>query len=183
MRLCVAPCGDKKIWDRDPDAGPTKARDVYVGNFAKTCIEYAERFYPESYVILSAKYGFLFPDEIVPGPYNITFNKPKTNPITIEELRVQAMEKGLMKYDELVVVAGSAYLNIVREVFSGKKIFAPLKGAGGMGNMISLMKKAIRDGKELSTPGEEERPFQHGIRGPEGVFRSPLSQGREGGRN
>ncbi len=149
MKLCVVPCGSLKIWSRNPNAGPTRAKDVYIGLFAKTCIEYAERFYPNSYVILSAKYGFLFPDELIPEDYNVTFNDPKTNPIGVEELRKQAEEKGLTKYDEIVVVAGSNYVNIVKKVFAGKKILTPLKGLGGMGPMISAMKKAIREGREL----------------------------------
>lgn len=149
IKLCVVPCGSLKIWSKNPNAGPTKARDVYVGQFAKTCIEYAEKFYPNSYVILSAKYGFLFPDELIPEDYNVTFNDPKTNPIGVEELRKQAEEKELTKYDEIVVVAGNNYVNIVKKVFAGKKIATPLKGLGGMGPMISAMKKAIREGREL----------------------------------
>jgi len=149
MRLCVVPCGSLKVWDKNPDAGPVKARDAYIGIFAKTCIEYAEKFYPNSYVILSAKYGFLFPDEVIPGNYNVTFNDPKTNPISVEELKNQAEQKGLMKYDEIVVVAGSKYVKIVKKVFAGKKIVTPLKGFGGMGPMISAMKRAISKGEEL----------------------------------
>ena len=149
MRLCVVPCGSLKIWHRNPQAGPTRAKDVYIGPFARTCIAYAEKFYPDSYVILSAKYGFLFPDEVIPENYNVTFNDQSTNPISVEELRKQAEQKGLMKYSDIVVVAGSNYINIVRKVFVGKKIITPLKGLGGMGNMISAIKQAIIEGKEL----------------------------------
>ena len=149
MRLCVVPCGSLKVWDKNPNAGPTMARDVYIGPFAKTCIEYAEKFYPNSYVILSAKYGFLLPDEIVPENYNVTFNDPKTNPITVEELRKQAERKGLTNYDEIVVLAGSNYVEIVKKVFTGKRVITPLRGLGGMGSMMSAMKKAIREGREL----------------------------------
>jgi len=145
----VVPCGSRKIWDSSPQAGPTKARDVYTGSFAKKCIEYAEKFYPDSYVILSAKYGFLFPDEIIPENYNVTFKDRKTNPIAVDELRKQAEKKGLTKYDEIVVVAGSDYANIVKKVFAGKKIITPLKGLGGMGVMMSAMRKAIDEGREL----------------------------------
>lgn len=149
MRLCVVPCGSLKVWDKNPNAGPVKARDAYIGPFAKTCIEYAEKFYPNSYVILSAKYGFLFPDEVIPENYNVTFKDPKTNPISVEKLKRQAEQKGLMKYDEIVVVAGSEYAKIVKKVFAGKKIITPLKGLGGLGPMISAMKKAIKDEREL----------------------------------
>lgn len=149
MRLCVVPCGSKKIWDVNPHAGPTKARDVYIGPFAKACIEYAEKFYPNSYVILSAKYGFLFPDDVIPSPYNVTFKDRATNPISVEELRRQAEEKGLMKYDEIVVIAGSDYVKMVKKVFRDKKIITPLKGLGGIGPMISALKRAVMEGKEL----------------------------------
>lgn len=149
MRLCVVPCGSLKIWDKNPDAGAVRARDAYIGVFAKTCIEYAEKFYSGSYVILSAKYGFLFPDEIIPENYNVTFKDPKTNPISVEELRKQAEQKGLLKYDEIVVVAGSDYVKVVEKVFRGKRIITPLKGLSGMGPMISAMKKAIREGVKL----------------------------------
>jgi len=149
LKLCVVPCGSRKIWDVNPNAGPTKARDMYIGSFAKACREYAEKFYPDSYVILSAKYGFLFPDDVIPGPYNVTFNDPSTNPISVEELRRQAEEKGLTKYDEIVVIAGSNYVNIVRKVFKDKRVITPLSGLGGMGNMISALKKAVSEGRRL----------------------------------
>lgn len=35
MDLCIVPCGTKKIWDENPNAGPTLAKDVYIGPFAK----------------------------------------------------------------------------------------------------------------------------------------------------
>lgn len=149
MRLCIVPCGSLKIWDKKPYIGAVKARDVYIGSFTKTCIEYAEKFYPNSYVILSAKYGFLFPEEKIPENYNVTFNDPKTNPIKVEELKKQAKQKKLTEYEEIVVMAGSKYVDIVRKVFVGKKIVTPLKGIGGMGPMISAMKRAIMEGKEL----------------------------------
>ena len=149
VRLCVVPCGSLKIWDKYPDAGPTKAEDVYIGPFAKACIEYAKMFYPESYVILSDKYGFIFPDEKISENYNVTFKDPSTNPISVEELKDQAIQKGLVNYDEIVVIAGNRYVNIVEKVFKGKKIIAPLRGLGGIGKMISAMKNAIDKEKEI----------------------------------
>ncbi|MBO3798322.1 MAG: hypothetical protein QW506_00535 [Thermoproteota archaeon] len=150
MRLCIVPCGSRKIWELQPHLKGAKARDAYIGPFAKTCIQYAEKFHPGSYIILSAKHGFMFPDEVIPAPYNVTFKDPETNPITVEKLREQAEEKGLMKYSEIVVIAGREYVDIVRKVFPGKKIITPLRGARGMGEMISAMKKAIAGGIELA---------------------------------
>jgi len=75
--ICIVPCGNKKIWDVFPDAGPTPAKNAYVGGFASKCQEYARAFYPDNYFILSAKYGFLQPEEIVPNKYNVTFKNPQ----------------------------------------------------------------------------------------------------------
>ena len=84
--LCVGPCGKAKNWDKNPEAGATPAREVYTGPFAKKCREYAETFYGEEYVILSAKYGFLRPEDLVPESYEVTFKDKRTNPISVQAL-------------------------------------------------------------------------------------------------
>ena len=142
--LCIVPCGKRKIWDQNPDAGPTKARFVYIGPFATKCREYAETFYPSSWCILSAKHGFLFPNDVVPGPYNVSFNDKKTNPITTKELLSQAIEKELDNYQPIVVVGGKNYVDIAKEVFSSKEISTPLSDCKGMGYMMSRLKDAVR---------------------------------------
>jgi hypothetical protein len=147
--LCIIPCGVKKIWNRNPGAGPTKARHVYIGPFSKKCREYADKFYPSSYCILSAKHGFLFPDDIVLGPYNVSFKKKGTNPITIGELLTESKEKGLGEYENIVALGGKDYTCIVRAVFPDKEIYAPLDNCGRIGNMMGKLKKAIERGTPL----------------------------------
>ena len=141
--LCIIPCGSKKIWDINPKAGPTKARNVYVGPFAKKCQQYAETFYPGSWCILSAKHGFLFPDDKVLGPYNVTFNKKTTNPITIEELARQARNKKMARYHVIVVLGGKNYVERIKAVFSGVNISTPLSDCKGMGYMMGKLNDAI----------------------------------------
>lgn len=77
--LCVISCGGKKIWDSSSgrNAGPTPARNVYTGNFVRLNQKYTERFYPYSWCILSARYGFLMPDDIVPRNYNVRITDPE----------------------------------------------------------------------------------------------------------
>ena len=65
--LCIASCGKSKIWDKQPQAGPMPARSVYVGPFSGACGRYADKFFPESWCILSAKYGFVLPDDLIPA--------------------------------------------------------------------------------------------------------------------
>ena len=72
--LVVVPCGEPKIWDRKPEAGPTPAKDAYVGTAFKVNRQYAERV-GDAWVVLSAKYGLLSPEDTVQGPYDVTFNR------------------------------------------------------------------------------------------------------------
>ena len=34
-RICIIPCGKKKIWDKHSDYGPMEAKDVYISPFEK----------------------------------------------------------------------------------------------------------------------------------------------------
>lgn len=147
--LCIIPCGNRKIWDEKPKAGPTIARNVYIGTFAKKCREYAEKFFPSSWYILSAKYGFLFPDEIVPGPYNVSFNDKNTNPISLNELSNQVIEKRLDRFNKIVVLGGKNYVNMVKVVFHQKEIYAPLSDCQGIGYIMGKLNKAIQRGVPL----------------------------------
>jgi hypothetical protein len=144
--LCIVPCGNRKIWDKNPNTGHTKARYVYIGPFAKKCREYAEIFYPFSWCILSAKYGILYPDDIVPSPYNVSFNNKKTNPITVEGLSVQILERGMDKYNDIVVLGGKNYVKIINAVFLTKEIRTPLSDCKGIGYMMGLLDGAIKSG-------------------------------------
>ncbi|MHC1590523.1 MAG: DUF6884 domain-containing protein [Candidatus Helarchaeales archaeon] len=147
--LCMIPCGSKKIWDIDPNAGPTPAREVYIGSFTRKCREYAEMFHPDSYCILSAKYGFVFPDEIIPEQYNVSFNKKSTRPISLEALRKQYSEKKLNQFDTIIVLGGKNYVKIVKKVFEGKEIKTPLKDCKGIGFMMKKLNDAILSGIPL----------------------------------
>lgn len=144
--LCIASCGKSKIWDKLPQVGPTPARNVYVGPFSGACGRYAEKFYPGSWCILSAKYGFVFPDELIPESYNVSFNDRHSNPISAVELCKQAQEKGLLDYDRIVVMGGANYRQMMTIVFKGKQLDFPLQGMKAMGPMIGWMNQAIRKG-------------------------------------
>jgi len=148
-QLCIVPCGKRKIWDKCPEAGPTAAKDVYIGTFAKKCREYAQKYHPTSWSITSAKYGFLFPNEIIPCTYNTTFNDKRTNPISIERLSRQVKDKKLDKYETIVVLGGKKYVEIIQKVFRGKEIINLLKGCRGIGCMLQRLKRSIESGIPL----------------------------------
>lgn len=147
--LCIVSCSEMKIWRKNPSAGPTSARHAYIGPFSTKCREYAERFY-SSWCFLSAKYGFLFPDEVVPGPYNVTFTDSATGPIALEELSKQRVEKGLDKYDKVVILGGKHYKQVVREVFGEKLVESPFSDYLWLGHRMKVLNDAIEKGIALS---------------------------------
>jgi hypothetical protein len=149
--LCIVPCGHRKVWDKKPDAGPTQARYVYTGPFASKCREYAERFYPRSWYILSAKFGFMSPDFVIGGPYNVTFKAKKTNPISMEVLSAQVITLGLNRFEKILALGGKGYVEIVGKAFRGREIINPLSGCKGNGIMMGRLERAIRSGIPLGS--------------------------------
>ena len=97
---------------------------------------------------MSAKYDFLFPEDIVRESYECTFNDLSTHPIRPDELRRQVIEKNLLRFDTIVVLGGRNYSDRIRMAFSGKKIVTPLSGKTGIGYMMQLG-DAIKNGKPL----------------------------------
>ena len=141
--LVVVPCGKSKIWNKNPRAGPTKAENAYTGPPFKVNREYAETF-SDKWVILSAKYGFMDNDFIIPRDYNVTFNDPKTNPISASTLKRQAKNR-FFEYDCIVALGGKTYASLVSQAFegTGKRVISPTAGLR-IGIALGKVKKAVR---------------------------------------
>lgn len=149
--LCIIPCGKKKIWDKQPDAQQVYAKDVYIGSFSKKCKQYAEKFYPNSWYILSAKHGFLSPMESLSTNYNVSFNDRYSNTIAINKLISQVAEKNLEEYDEIVVLGGKHYTEIVTKIFSQKEIHTPLENCKGIGYMMQKLNDSLNNENTIET--------------------------------
>lgn len=149
--LVVVPCGRSKIWDREPDRGAVRADAAYTGTPFRLNRAYAERF-GTSWVILSAKYGFLWPGTEIPGPYEVTFKRRTTNPITAEALRQQVGEMGLDRFGTVVILGGREYREAVGEAFAGapSQIVAPFAGLP-IGKAMQATKRAIERGQPAFT--------------------------------
>ncbi|WP_099157867.1 DUF6884 domain-containing protein [Virgibacillus ndiopensis] len=148
-QLSVIPCGIKKIWDKQPELGPVPAGEAYIGTFHKLCQNYAETF-TDQWVVLSAKHGFLFSEDIVDSNYDVTFNQKSDEIISYERLRQQVREKGLDQFDELIVLTGKKYKKVINESFdSSMPRSFPLLQCKGIGYMQQLLKKAVEERKPL----------------------------------
>lgn len=148
MRLVIIGCGKSKIWDNDSDGvlGPQKTKDVYTSNCSKLKKQLAEREGCD-WMILSAKYGFIPPDFIIPTAYDVTFKKKSSNPISVEELTRQVEDQTLSRYDEIAVIAGVEYIDRIREAFRDRAvtIHAPLAG-NPFGRQVQMMEQLLSSG-------------------------------------
>lgn len=128
-RLVIVPCGSAKIWDKQPTMGPVAARNAYTGRPFVVNREYAERF-DNAWVILSAKFGFLWPSDEIRGPYNVTFKRRSTNPVATATLREQVRDMGLDGFEEVVGLGGKEYRWAIFEAFDGYRDRRPLPFCG-----------------------------------------------------
>lgn len=141
--LVVIPCGQSKIWDKFPLIGPVYAQQAYTGVPFKINKEYAQRF-ATRWVILSAKYGFIDPNFIIPEQYNITFKKPSTRPVAIPILKEQIISLGLNRFDTVIGLGGKEYRAALESAFEGTNIplHFPFSGLP-IGKAMSATKGAI----------------------------------------
>jgi hypothetical protein len=127
--LVVIPCGKAKIWDKTPDCGPIMAKDAYVGPPFKVNRKFAEKF-ADKWIILSAKYGFIDPDFIIPENYDVSFTRKCTRSISLESLLEQfSKRKDLHGYDVVIALGGVAYTEKVVKVFNDiSQVIVPTRG-------------------------------------------------------
>ncbi|PLR69550.1 MULTISPECIES: DUF6884 domain-containing protein [Bacillaceae] len=146
-RLCVIPCGNKKIWDKEPHLGKAEAQFAYIGTFHLLCQQYARVFF-DDWVILSAKHGFLRPSDYVPGNYDVSFNMKSDEVINLEQLKMQSADKSLSQYKSFVVLGGKKFRPIIETIFEGEYIY-PLESCTGIGYMQQKLKKALLANHEI----------------------------------
>lgn len=116
--LVIVPCGQKKVWDRFPSAGPTAAGNAYTGPPFGINKTFAKKF-GETWIILSAKYGFISPSFLIPQPYNITFKNRRTGPITTAQLREQIQNDDLTRFATVIGLGGKEYRKAIELAFAG----------------------------------------------------------------
>lgn len=127
-KLVIVQCGGKKIWKEKPYIKKISAKDAYASSYFQKNRLYAEKT-GDKWIILSAKYGFLFPDDKIED-YNVTFKTKKTGPISYYELQKQVKDKKLDRFGKIIVLGGKEYLDAVKEAFvnTGCIIESPFEG-------------------------------------------------------
>jgi hypothetical protein len=113
--LVIVSCGRQKVWERNPQTGPSRAADAYTSPVFRASRRYAETF-ATRWVILSAKYGFINPDFVIPANYNVSFYDQTAIPNT--QLTTQVLEAELFRFKDAGVLGSTEYWTRVRGAFS-----------------------------------------------------------------
>ncbi|HZU14975.1 MAG TPA: hypothetical protein VFB58_19230 [Chloroflexota bacterium] len=143
--LVIVPCGRHKAWDKHPDLLSVVAKDAYISPTFRLNRAYAETF-GDAWMVLSAKYGFIPPDFVIPGPYNVTFKDRSTGPIEIAVLHDQIRSQRINRVDAVIALGGKDYRSIVESAFlpSGTTVVAPFVGLS-IGKYLQAVKRSLAD--------------------------------------
>jgi hypothetical protein len=145
--LVVVPCGQQKIWKKRPGAGSVAARDAYTGPPFVLNRQYAERF-GDRWVILSAKYGLIAPEFQIPGPYEVTFKRLATLPVSADVLFIQA--RGLAHFTNVIGLGGKEYRSALQAAFENTPVTLTFPFAGlSLGYALQATKRAITSGRAM----------------------------------
>ena len=119
------------------------AKKMYQGRLFKTVRDYCETI-GFDYVIISAKYGLIFPDDVIEGYEKVLRTKGDIKSI---QPSVEEKLKPLLKnYERVVVIAGKMYRDVLQNLWDDRFIAIKSKGYG---DLCSIVKKAIPKEKSL----------------------------------
>jgi hypothetical protein len=149
--LVVVSCGEEKVWKRHPGAGPTPAQDAYTSSRFNKSREYAEHF-GERWLILSAKYGLIEPDFVIPADYNRSFYDPDA--ISLALLREQVAAKELERFRTVGVLGSEIYWRRVVSAFETCRV--RVKHVNGNISFPPLFHALINRLLESGTPFRED---------------------------
>lgn len=144
--LVIVPCGKAKVWDTRPERLAVAAQEAYTGAPFTVNIGYAKHFAQE-WRVLSAKYGFLAPDQPITR-YNVTFKDTRSpDRIMVAALRRQITQQGLDRFPLVVGLGGSDYRAVIAEAFApiSTQLIFPFAGLP-IGMAMAAVKKAIAGG-------------------------------------
>jgi len=132
--LVITSCTKEKVGYNEKTKA--LAKDMYKGRLFKTVKDFckAKQF---DYVIISAKYGLLFPEEKTEGYEKILKTKKD-----IEEIRPKVevrLKKVLDKYDKVILMMGSYYIRVLERIIDDRFFHVRSRGYG---DLCSKIKKA-----------------------------------------
>ena len=139
--LVITECTKEKLAYDDSLRAP--AKKMYQGRLFKTVRNYCEAI-GFDYVIISAKYGLLFPEDPIKGYEKVLQTKEDIK--KIQPLVEEKLKPILENYEKIVVIAGEEYRKVLQNLWDERFIAVKSKGYG---DLCSIVKKATPKGKSL----------------------------------
>ena len=150
--LCIVGASIRRVWDAQPNKGSVEARRAYTGALFRLAVRYAERFYPNSWVVLSPSMGYLFPYEKIVDREHVD-PRDIMGEGNISMLRSQAIMKSIYSYKVAVVIGGKVYADLAKASLVRTKIYFPLRRLR-YGEKLRIIKQALA--KNTPLPLDEE---------------------------
>lgn len=133
----VIGCGKAKIWDKDPHLGPVPSQVAYTGGLFRLCRRYAELYYPDRWLILSAKYGLVLPDEPI-EKYDVSFKSANKMVVKVNAL-VDQCQYYFGEARKVICIAGREYILILESALQRRiPLESPLAHMGLFARMAWL---------------------------------------------
>ena len=132
--LIIAACSATKLGSTSDTKA--KAKDMYQGRLFRLTRKLAEKNnWP--YVIISAKYGLLLPDDEIEG-----YEKFLKNKKDVEEIKpkvIPKLKEIIKDYDIILGIVGGQYKKVIEELVDDKFIFIKSKGYGDLCSKVEAM--------------------------------------------
>ncbi|SDY86654.1 hypothetical protein SAMN04488156_102809 [Bacillus sp. 166amftsu] len=89
------------------------------------------------------------PTDIIEKNYDLAFDSKSDEIICIEQLKKQMIDKELLNFDEIVLLAGKKHKKVVTKLYPEEIISYPLEGCKGIGYMLQRLKCAVENHNEI----------------------------------
>ena len=140
--LIITGCSKEKL--SSTNNLKSSAETMYQGRLFKKVREYSKTK-GFDYVIISAKYGLLFPDQLIYGYEKVL--KKDDDIKSIQPIVEDRLQPLLKNYDKIVVIAGQNYRKVLENLWDER--FSTVKGRG-YGDLCSIVTKATPNRKPLT---------------------------------
>ncbi len=130
--LIILACSQKK------GQKPVAARDLYLGSLFKLGRKFAEVHHFD-YVIISAKYGLLSPEQVI-APYDQRIAN-MGDVRRIREMVLAPLGELFSQYEKIIVIGGNLYRKVLEPLKSDK--FEEISDSRGIGGILQQLKRRI----------------------------------------
>ncbi len=130
--LVILACSQKK------GLKPVAACNLYLGSLFKLGRRFAEVHHFD-YVIISAKYGLLSPEQVV-SPYDQRIAN-MSDVRRIREMVVPPLQEIIGNYEKIIVIGGNLYRRVLEPLKSAK--FEEISDSRGIGGILQRLKQRI----------------------------------------